>query len=154
MLAQKRAKIDEKAEVGTKATIYKAIDGVYMSPQARDAAADVAYSVYAKLKTDGVDDLEKAIRISTGGVIDYNGTKVAKPYGMDDSKFRDSLKNSVVIPPGEYHAGGMVMNPEALQKSLPGAKLQTYGDGSYMVKSGADVVRLADGRPFIFKVSQ
>ena len=157
MLSQKRAKIDDKAETGLKAEIYKAIDGVYMTPQARDAAADVSFAVYAKLKTDGTDDRERAIRIATGGIMDLNGAKIAKPYGMSDTDFRTQLAtqgtrqvNSVGT---EFIVGDKRMGAVAFAASLPGAKLQTFGDGTYLVKAGADVVRQADGRPFVLKIT-
>ena len=39
-------------------------------------------------------------------------------------------------------------------KMLPGARLQTYGQGSYLVMAGNDVVRTPGGAPFILKVGE
>ena len=37
---------------------------------------------------------------------------------------------------------------------LPGARLQTFGDGAYLVRAGSDIVRQTDGRPFILTVGR
>ncbi len=153
MIKEGRAKIDKAAETGLKASIYKVLDGVYSNPADLHAHADIALGVYAKKEAEspgyGVDD---AINLATGGLLNYNGTKIAKPYGWDDARFRDALTNSIVIPPGDYRAGGTKITPQALQESLPGAKLKTFGSGTYTIAVGNDVVRLANGKPFVLKV--
>lgn len=157
-IAQKRAKIDQTAETGIKADIFKAIDGVYMTPQARDAAADASYAIYAKYKSDGRDSWEQAVNVATGGIMDFNGAKIAKPYGWKDSQFRDAVIASgpqqVNAAGKEFVAGDKKVSAADLAKSLLGAKLQTFGDGTYMIRAGSDVVRLSDGRPFVLKVGQ
>lgn len=158
MLGEKRAKIDATAETGIKARIFAAVDGVYLSPQARDAAADAAFGIYAKLKTEGSDDVERALRLATGGLMDFNGAKVAKPYGWPDARFSDAIKTAIpagiTAAGGEYLVAGQKVAAQDFARMLPGARLQTYGDGSYLVKAGNDVVRRADGLPFILKVGR
>ena len=157
-IEQKRAKIDETAEIGTKAEIYKAIDGVYQTPQGRDAAAEAAFGIYAKFKADGGGDVAQAVRIATGGIMEHNGSKIAKPYGWQDSQFRDALRNRVSVAlaaqGGEYLVGGNRVSAADFGKMLPGARLQTYGQGSYLVMAGNDVVRTHGGAPFILKVGE
>jgi hypothetical protein len=156
-IAQKRAKIDQTAETGIRADIYKQIDGVYLTPQARDAAADVAYAVYAKFKAEGADDIKRAVNIATGGLMDFNGAQIAKPYGWDDGRFRDWINKagpSIESAGAEFVAGNKKVSAAELAKSLPGAKLQTFGDGSYMIRAGSDVVRKADGQPLILQARQ
>ncbi|GAB1368848.1 hypothetical protein MASR1M42_13990 [Azonexus hydrophilus] len=157
-IEQKRAKIDETAEIGTKAEIYKAIDGVYQTPQGRDAAAEAAFGIYAKFKADGGGDIAQAVRIATGGIMEHNGSKIAKPYGWQDSQFRDALRNRVSVAlaaqGGEYLVGGNRVSAADFSKMLPGARLQTYGQGSYLVMAGNDVVRTPGGAPFILKVGE
>ena len=158
MLAEKRVKIDAAAETGIRAQIFSKLDGVYLSPRARDAAADATFGIYAKLKSEGSDDVERALRLATGGVMDFNGARIAKPYGWDDGRFRDALKSAV--PAGiaaggdEYIVAGQRVAAQDFARMLPGARLQTFGDGSYLVKAGSDVVRRADGQPFILKVGR
>ncbi len=158
MLAEKRAKIDATAETGIKAQIFSKLDGVYLSPLARDAAADASLAIYAKLKAEGTDDLERAMRLATGGLMDFNGARIAKPYGWDDARFSDALRTtvpaSITAAGGEYLAGGQKIAAKDLARMLPGARLQTFGDGSYLVRAGSDVVRQKDGRPFILTVGR
>src|SRR5690606_20812765 len=72
-IAEKRAKIDEAAEYGTKAAINTALIGVYQTPQGRDAAAEAAYGIYGALKANGDDDVDRAVEIATGGLMTLNG---------------------------------------------------------------------------------
>lgn len=157
-IEQKRAKIDEAAEIGTKAEIYKAIDSVYQTPQGRDAAAEAAFGIYAKFKADGGGDVAQAVRIATGGIMEHNGGKIAKPYGWQDSQFRDALRKQIpatlAAQGGEYLVGGNRLSAADFAKVLPGARLQTYGQGSYLVMAGNDVVRTPGGAPFILKVGE
>lgn len=156
-IEQKRAKIDETAEIGTKAEIYKQLDGVYASPQGRDAAAEAAYGIYAKLRADGRESIKRAVAIATGGVMEFNHGKIAKPYGWDDARFRDALAGPVAdrvkAEGGEFIIGGVKVGADVLAKSLPASRLQTFGRGSYMVISGNGVVTRPDGKPYILKVA-
>ena len=90
-LKNKTAKMDEHAESGTRAELVKALDGVYVTPEGRDAAVDASLHVYAGMKAEGQDDLTRATRLATGGVMSYNSGKIAKPYGWTDSRFTDAV---------------------------------------------------------------
>jgi hypothetical protein len=158
-IAQKRARIDETAETGVKAEIFKAIDGVYQTPQERDFAAEAAYGIYGKLKADGNDDVEHAVQLATGGLMDFNGGKIAKPYGWDDDRFRDAMRETVPArvkdTGGDFIAGGQKVSAADFAKGLPGATLKTAKEmGTYLVMKGNDVVRNLDGTPYILKVAQ
>ncbi len=157
-IEQKRAKMDDAAEIGVRAEIFKAIDGVYQTPQGRDVAAEAAMGIYAKFKADGGGDVTQAVRIATGGIMEHNGSKIAKPYGWQDSQFRDALRRQIPAAitgqGGTYLAGGKQLSAADFAKMLPGARLQTYGQGSYLVMAGNDVVRSSGGAPFILKVGE
>mgnify|MGYP001271419249 CR=1 FL=1 len=156
-IEQKRAKIDDAKEYGTRAEIYKAIEGVYQTPQGRDAAAEAAYGIYAKFRADGGGDVKQAVNIATGGIAEHNGGKIAKPYGWSDSKFTDALKTTLparlIAQGGTFAAGGVALKAADLAKHLPAARLQTFGQGSYLIRAGSDVVRDATGAPFVLKVA-
>lgn len=159
MMAQDRAKFDAKKETGTKAEIYKAIDGAYSSPQARDAAARAALGIFAKLESEGNGDVERAVALATGGLIKQNGQNVPKPYGWTDSQFRDSLATvtpatiTALAAGRQIVANGQALTSEQVAQSLPGAKLQSLGDGVYAIRSGSDIVRTQDGRPLAITLS-
>ncbi|NFV82119.1 hypothetical protein [Magnetospirillum aberrantis] len=155
-LEQKRAKIDQTAETGAKAEIYKAINDVYQTPQGRDAAAEAAYGIFAKLKADGNDNVDRAVDLATGGIMQFNGAKIAKPYGWSDNQFRDAMRHrvpdAIKATGADFNIGGQKVGAAELAAALPGARLQTYGQGTYLIMSGNDVVRTAENRPFILKV--
>jgi hypothetical protein len=157
-IEQKRVKIDNMAEEGTKASIFKAIDGVYQTPQGRDAAAEAAYGIWAKYQADGNGNVNKAVDIATGGIKQHNGKAIAKPYGWSDSQFSDALisektKANIFFAGNQFNVGGHKVDAEQFTKMLPGARLQTYGSGTYLVMSGNDVVRGKDNAPFILDVT-
>lgn len=156
-IEQKRAKIDDAKEYGTRAEIYKAIEGVYLTPQGRDAAAEAAYGIYAKFRADGGGDVDQAVNIATGGIVEHNGGKIAKPYGWSDSRFTDALKTTLparlIAQGGTFVAGGVALKAADLARYLPAARLQTFGQGSYLIRAGSDVVRDATGAPFVLKVA-
>lgn len=157
-IEQKRAKIDETAETGVKAKIYEALDGVYQTPQGRDAAAEAAFGIYAKFRADGeIGKVEQAVNIATGGIVEHNGGKIAKPYGWSDSRFADALKTTLparlITQGGTFTAGGVALKAVDMAKYLPAARLQTFGQGSYLIRAGSDVVRDATGAPFVLRVA-
>ena len=156
-IEQKRAKIDEAKEYGTKAEIYKALEGVYQTPQGRDAAAEAAFGIYAKFRADGGGDVAQAVNIATGGIVEHNGGRIAKPYGWSDSRFADALRSTVPArlsaQGGKFIAGGVALSGADLAKFIPAARLQTFGQGSYLIRTGSDVVRDATGAPFVLKVA-
>jgi len=156
-IAEKRAKIDDAKETGVKAEIYKALDGVYQTPQGREAAAEAAYGIYARFRADGGGDIDQAVNIATGGLMTHNGGRIAKPYGWADSRFRDALKSTVPAQltkqGGEFTAGGVKLSAADLARFLPAARLQTYGQGSYLIRAGSDVVRDATGAPYVLRVA-
>ena len=157
-IEQKRVKIEDQAEFGVKAEIYKAIDGVYQTPKGRDVAAEAAFGIYAKLKAEGIDDIERAVQLATGGVIEFNGAKIAKPWGWDDSRFEQAITETLPVvindAGGQFIAGGRPISAADFAKSLPVARLQTYDQGSYLVMVGNDVVRNIDGAPYVLKVGE
>ncbi len=155
-IAEKRAKINEAAEYGTKAEINTALIGVYQTPQGRDAAAEAAYGIYGALKAQGDDDVDRAVEIATGGLMTLNGRKIAKPYGWSNSQMRDAMRgpvaDSIKSAGGDFLVGGRRMSAADFAKALPGAQLQTYGQGTYLVMAGNDVARTPDGAPYILRM--
>lgn len=156
-IEQKRVRIDAAAEFGVKARIYSALEGVYQTPQGRDTAAEAAFGIYGKLQADGSGDVERAVTLATGGVMQFNGGKIAKPYGWADGKFRDAiadtLPKTIKAAGGSFILGGRKISAEDFAKSLPGARLQTFGQGSYLVMAGNDTVRNLDGTPYLLRVA-
>lgn len=155
-IASKAVKIDPNVV----SDLAKRLDGVYATSSARDTAVDVALHVYAAGQAKGLGglDLSDAVGVATGGIMEHNGSKIAKPYGWEDIRFRDRLKaitpQMLAAQGGQasFRVGGSTMTAEALAKALPGARLQTVGDGQYSIISGADYVRLDDNLPLVIEV--
>lgn len=156
-LATKTAKIDDKAEIGIRATIAKELEDVYRTPEGRDLAIDASLGIYAALKSEGRDDVKQAIELATGGVMTHNGSKIARPSSYTESMFKDALRRVTVdqirTTGGDtFKVGGSTITAEQLHKQLPGAQLKTIGNGTYAIQAGAGYVRKPDGQPFLLQV--
>lgn len=155
----KTAKIDERAEVGAKGTIYKALEGAYNTPQATDAAADAALKVYAAMKAEGTDDLQRAIRIATGGIYQGDKWRVSKPYGWTDAEFRDALR-AVTPEKVQAAAGGQGLRAGAVPLSvltvsqqMLNMRLRAAGaPGEYALQFGQNLVTRDDGQPLVIRL--
>lgn len=156
VLKDGRAKMDAAKETGTKAQIYSALQGVYPTQKATDQAAEVIYNVYASKKASGTDNLSTAIKLGTGGLIEYNGAKVALPYGKTETDLQDAVK--AVTPAAlktqgsTFRVGTGAISPEQLSQQLPRLPLQTVGNGTYAVRVGGIPVLREDGTPLILNL--
>jgi hypothetical protein len=144
------------------ADIQEKLAGVYATADGRDKAVDVAYKVWAagqSGKLQGLTSVSNAIEVATGGLMEHNGGKLAKPYGMKDGEFTDKIK---ALKPEQLiaMAGGVdtfrmnqaQVKASELVRMLPGARLQTVGDGAYSIVAGPDYVRLPNNRPLVIQV--
>lgn len=154
-LAQGRVKVDATKETGTKAEIFKELHDergqpVYSHPDAIRDAADAAFGVWAKLRSDGKDDVRQAVRIATGGLMNLNGSRIAKPYGWSDDQVRDALSSfsaDSLRDQGErFIVGKETVDAQTIARTLPSARLRTMGDNRYYIDAGGAPVLRADGR--------
>lgn len=112
------------------------------------AGVHAIYAVLAKDegKNDGILDtgiLERAIRFVTGGIVDYNGSKVIPPYGMEADKFTDKARQQI-----DGLKDKSSLTPDELRR-LP---LERTPDG-YAFRNGRNYVPGKDGKPLTFKVA-
>lgn len=153
VLKDGRAKLDSAKETGTRAQIYQTLQGVYPTQKALDQAADVAMSIYASKKAAGDDNLNTAIKLATGGVVEYNGAKIALPYGRTQQDITDSVKAvtpaALSTQSSAFRVGSAALTPEALAKQLPNLPLQSVGNGTYAVRVAGLPVLKEDGTPLI-----
>lgn len=125
-------------------------DALPPGEKSREIAYQGVHAIYAVLakeegNNDGILDtgiLERAIRFVTGGIVDYNGSKVVPPYGMDESTFMDktraqidALKDKSTVPVDDL-------------RRLP---LERTPDG-YAFRNGRNYVAGKDGKPLTIKV--
>jgi len=151
-LEQGRAKIDQTKETGVRAQIYSELNGVYSSKPAMDMAADATFKIYAGLKAEGDDDLERAIRIANGSIINHNGQKIAA-RGFDEGDVEDAIARIKPADLGgnDFIASGHSISAQDLTARLPSLPLRNAPSG-YYVQAGADVVRHANGQPLVIQL--
>lgn len=142
-ITKKTVAIDEKKETGVRAEIAREVEGVYATTDATNAAIDAAYKVYAGLRASGENpDVEQAVRIATGGIIDFNGQRVPKPYGWSDRRFRDAVRK-IDGPALRQFAGsdrvyvaGKEIGVDELATQLSSLRLRSAGDNRYLLTAG------------------
>ncbi|HWU35466.1 MAG TPA: hypothetical protein VN023_09560 [Methylovorus sp.] len=83
-----------------------------------------------------------AINLATGGITDWNGKNVIRPYGMPEDKFKDGINASLegIAKANDYSVGDL--NDLPLMQ-VPGQ------DGSYYLMNGNKAVPGRDGKPVI-----
>jgi hypothetical protein len=89
--------------------------------------------------------LKEAIQRTTGGVADINGGRVVKPWGMDDSTFKNIVQKEFIKT---VTAQGVPMAVE----QWPRMQLQNT-KGGYLVKSGTGYLLGKDGNPVLLRVT-
>lgn len=123
-------------------------------PDAHQIAMQSSKAVYAALSAEAGDYTgefnsgrwSQAVNMATGGATDYNGAKVVRPYGLNDSEF----KNAVYSEIGRLTAAGQV----ALSKTMMGRlQLESAGDAKYLMKSGAGYLLGKNGQPVLIDLS-
>jgi hypothetical protein len=123
------------------------------NPEAYQVSYQAAKAAYAGLVSqkgdysgnlnDGL--LKEAIQRTTGGVADINGGRVVKPWGMDDSTFKNIVQKEFIKT---VTAQGVPMAVE----QWPRMQLQNT-KGGYLVKSGTGYLLGKDGNPVLLRVT-
>lgn len=155
-IREKRLTFDEAKQARVREDIRREIEGVYLTESASRTALESAFGIYAGLKADGEGgNVKKAVEIATGGIMSYNGAKIAKPPGWSDRQVKDAVRN--VTPErvrnlfGEEVAiGGEKLGADAFAKALPGARLgPSPMPGGYSIIIGGRLATGLDGRALI-----
>jgi hypothetical protein len=155
---QDRVKLKSGEYDNTKGEIFKALEGVYRTTRATEAAAEAAAGIWAGIKAEsGENDIARAVRLATGGVMMHNGQKIAKPWGLSDDEFRAAVQRTTAADlerqgGQQFNVAGQVMTAAQLAAQLPKARLQTFGDGLYSVTAAGVPVLRADGQPLVIKI--
>lgn len=171
-IKDKTVKVDGIAESGWRASIAKEVRGTFPNQMLEDKAIEAAFLITA---ANGGSDIPRAIRLATGGVMDFNGSKIPLPYGMasegqsdGEKKFKKAIA-AIDVPallpqasqdkPDPTGAGAFVVAGNAkipldqFVKSLPDAKLVHAGQGLYNVRAGTTLVTNAQGKRIVIKVA-
>jgi hypothetical protein len=159
-LKDKSARIDPAVETGWRSTIAKEVRGAYSNREVEDRLVDAAFKIAAARYAEGSGaDLETAIKLATGGIIERNGQRVPLPYGMSERDFDKRLSSLNAGDLEEQARDGLVyvgrtpMSLDQFISSLPKATLMHAGQGLYNVRAGAGVVTNAQGKRISIKVA-
>lgn len=142
------------SETDVRAEIDKEIRGVYASENATRAARETAFAIFAGLVADGSDpSVKQAVKLATGGIAEFNGARVVKPYGMSDDKFTATATSPETISRSSGGKPVLVAGQKVDAKTLATQmKNATLGpgtrSGAYTVNIGGRPVLTEDGRPF------
>lgn len=159
-LKDNSALIDKAAETGWKASIAKAIRGAYSNTEAESQTIDAAYKILAGKYADGNGaDIDNAVNLATGGIIERNGQKVPLPYGMKEADFDKKLEAikapdvAAQAPGGQVFIGRTAMPLEQFVATLPKASLVHAGQGAYNVRAGNSLVTNAQGKRITLRIA-
>lgn len=155
-------KPDAARETGWKATIASEVRGAYTNREAEDSVVRAAFLIAG---ANG-GDVDNAVLLATGGVVDFNGSKVPLPYGMaaggladGERKFRKAIETvtpetiAAQAPGGQVRAGPAVLSIDEFVRTLPDARLIHGGQGLYYVRAGNTMVTNAQGKPIGIRVA-
>lgn len=167
----KSIKFDGTIETGWKATAASMIRGAYASPELEDQIIHASMLIMAARSTDrsqGNVTIKNAVQLATGGIIDFNGSKIPLPYGMSgdpsgdpsigEKKFKTAINAitpanlSTQAPDGLVRIGNASMPLDQFVKTLPDARLLHAGQGLYSVQAGNTLVTNSSGRRIILEV--
>jgi hypothetical protein len=167
-IKDKLVKVDGTKETGWRAAISNQIRGAYLNPQIEDKAIDAAFLMLAARTADNTQadvNPANAVRLATGGIIEFNGAKVPMPFGFTaesqsdgEKRFKKAVETirpadlADQAPDGRVTVGGASLSVDDFVKKLPQARLANFRDGSYYVQAGSGYATNAQGKLIVIKV--
>jgi len=153
-IRDKVVKPDGMVETGWRASISKQVRGAYANQEVETNLIDAAFRIAAA--TDG--DVDRAVRLATGGIVERNGQKIPLPYGIDEKRFEKAIEIMTPAnfadqaPGGRVVVGGVTLPLADFVKTLPDARLVHAGQGVYNVRAGNTLVTNERGQRINVKV--
>jgi hypothetical protein len=129
------------------------------TPAARDDAAQTASDILDGMRDRGDANVREAIKLATGGIGEWGGSKVPLPPGMEERQFERRLDGmakdpaklasaiGVQIGVEQVTIGGAPMPVDQLARQLGRVKLISAGAGRYALEAGGNVVLGPNGKP-------
>lgn len=153
-IKDKSIKVDGVAESGWRAQIAKQVRGAYSNQQAEDEIINAAFLIAAAKG----GDVDNALNLATGGIIERNGGKIPLPYGMKEPEFEKRLKAitpgdvQAQAPSGFVQAGSARVPVAQFLQSIPDAQLVHAGQGRYNVRAGTTLVTNEQGKRITLQI--
>lgn len=154
-IRDKTVKVDGAVETGWRADIAKKVRGAYSNQEVENHIVDAAFLIAAAKG----GDVDNAINLAAGGIIERNGGKIPLPYGMKEREFEKRIEamtpaDLAAQAPGGFVQAGPARVPLAdFVKTLPDARLVHAGQGLYNVRAGNTLVTNERGQRITLKVS-
>lgn len=144
---------DDMKAAPTRADLYAIIGDAYTSPEARDAAVDVALALWAGQRAQGgKPSAEGVVRLATGGIMEVNGRKIPMPYGWTEDETRRAInlvgreQIEAAADGAEVRVGDAVMSASDLAAQMGSVNLRSAGSNRYAIQIGNRIVTRPDGR--------
>lgn len=154
-IKDKTVRVDGALETGWRGTIATEIRGAYSNQEVETKIIDAAFKIAAA--TDG--DVDRAIRLASGGIVERNGGKIPLPYGMPEREFDKRIESISVDAIGAQAPAGYVLAGPArvpvaeFVRSIPKARLVHAGQGLYNVRAGNTLVTNERGQRITIRVA-
>lgn len=153
-MKDKAVKPDNTAVTGIRARVAAEIGDAYPTMDVRETMIEAAVLAEYGLQSESSGDLQRAVRLVTGGITERGGRKVPLPYGMDASVFDQRLKalTPVDIKTGQVLINGVTVSAYDFLGQIGNAPLVVRGEGRYAVQAGDSLVMRPDGKPLILEI--
>jgi len=155
-IKDKAVRVDGAVETGWRASLAKTIRGAYSNQEVESRMIESAFLIAA---AKGGADLDNAVNLATGGIIERNGGKIPLPYGMKEREFEKRVEAITPQSLADQAPGGFVMAGPAkvpladFVKTLPDARFVHAGQGLYNVRAGNTLVTNERGQRITLKVA-
>ena len=150
-IKDKAIKEDTSAEFGVRASIAKQVGDTVSGP-AREAVIDSARYIYLGKQAAGERvSFEGVVNLTMGGpIVEHNGARLPVPAGVDLPEVLAKYPESKL--PATVYVNGKAITAEAAVRALPGAQLESAGNGRYRVRVGGYLVGDEQRRPVLIDV--
>lgn len=156
-MKDRSVKEDNASVTGVRAQVAAQIGDAVSGP-ARETLINASVLTQYGLLSEGSGDVDRAIRLATGGIAERGGKKIVLPYGVTandfDKKLRQMNTDSFAgqLPDGNVYVGQTPMASSDFVRNLPNAALITSGNGRYTVQAGGGLVTNSLGQPVFVEV--
>lgn len=156
-IKDRAVKEDSASVTGIRAQVAAQIGDAVVGP-ARETLINAAVYVQYGLMAEGSGDLDRAVRIATGGITQRGSRKIVLPYGVTPNEFDKKLRQltpaSVAgqLPDGNVYVGKTPVPADEFMRSVPNATLVSNGKNRYNIQAGASLVTNSNGLPVVLEV--